>query len=92
MKKSIMKPPPQKKIKLIKGTVREVSIDPVFKDGNARFTTVPLKALYDQVTNNTLMFTISKTDNYQFWFLFKSNLGISTAGKTGRNYHEKNHF
>jgi len=29
---------------IIKGTVSVISIDPPFKDGNARFTKVPLKA------------------------------------------------
>jgi len=34
---------------LIKGTVSVISIYPPYKDGNARFTTEPLKALSDQV-------------------------------------------
>ena len=33
----------------IKGTVSVISSDPPCKDGNARFTTVPLKALSDQI-------------------------------------------
>ena len=34
---------------LLKGTVSVISSDPPCKDGNARFTTVSLKALSDQV-------------------------------------------
>ena len=34
---------------MIKGTVSVISSNPPCKDGNARFTTVPLKALCDQV-------------------------------------------
>ena len=33
----------------IKGTVNVIASDPPFQDDNARFTTVPLKALSDQV-------------------------------------------
>ena len=33
----------------IKGTVGVISSEPPCKDGNVRFTTVPLKALSDQV-------------------------------------------
>ena len=36
-------------VKKIKGTVLLISGDPLCKDGNARFTTVPSKALSDQV-------------------------------------------
>ena len=32
---------------LLKGTVSVISSDPPCKDGNARFTTIPLKALSD---------------------------------------------
>ena len=35
--------------KIFKGTVRVFSSDPPYKDDYARFTTVPLKALSDQV-------------------------------------------
>ena len=35
-------------IKVFKGTVRVILSDPLFKDGNSRFTTVPLKHLSDQ--------------------------------------------
>ena len=31
--------------------------------------------------NLVLMFLISKKDNFQLWFLYKSDLRISTAGK-----------
>ena len=34
---------------ILKGTVSVISSDPLGKDNNARFTTVPLKALSDQV-------------------------------------------
>ena len=34
---------------MFKGTLSVILNDPTFKDGNARFTTVPLKALSDQV-------------------------------------------
>ena len=34
---------------LFKGTVSVISSDSPYKDDNARFTTVPLKALSDQV-------------------------------------------
>ena len=34
---------------MLKGTVRVISSDPACKDGIARFTTEPLKALFDQV-------------------------------------------
>ena len=37
------------KISRLKGTVNVISCDPHCKNGNARFTTVPLKALFDQV-------------------------------------------
>ena len=33
----------------VKGTVSVISSDPSCKDGNARYTIVALKALYDQV-------------------------------------------
>ena len=36
-------------ISYIKGTVRVMSSNPPYKDGNVRFTTVPLKAFFDQV-------------------------------------------
>ena len=32
---------------ILKGTVSVISSDPPCKDGNARFTTIPLKALSD---------------------------------------------
>ena len=34
---------------MFKGTVSVISTDPTYKDGNAQFTPVPLKALSDQV-------------------------------------------
>ena len=33
---------------LIKGTVSVTSSDPIYKDGDARFTTIPFKAWSDQ--------------------------------------------
>ena len=34
---------------IVKGTVSVISNDPLYKDGNDRFTTVPLKTLFDHV-------------------------------------------
>jgi len=59
------------------GKLNKVHITFVFKWGNVWFTTVPLKALSDQLS----MLIILKTDNFQLRFLYKSDLRISTAGK-----------
>lgn len=48
----------------------------MFKDGNGRFTTVPLIALSDQLRNRH--HAILKAD---LCFYYKSNLRISIAGK-----------
>ena len=44
-------------IVLVKRTVGVISSDPPCKDGNARFTTVPLKALSDQMGIRTSCFS-----------------------------------
>ena len=44
-----------------KGTVSLIPSDPLCKDGNARFTTVPLKALSDQVPSISLLYYPIKT-------------------------------
>ena len=61
----------------IKETVSVVSNDPACKDGNAWFTTVPFRALSNQVS----MFIIFNTDNFQIEISVKKRLHISTEGK-----------
>ena len=52
---------------IIKGTVNVISSDPPSKDENAQFSTVPLKALSDQVSIRLEHFYFRKTyRNYQF--------------------------
>ena len=41
---------------IFKGTVSVISSDPPWKDGNARFTTVPLKPKSDQNVEDTVVF------------------------------------
>ena len=44
----------------LKGTVSVISSNPLCKNGNARFTNLPLKALSDQVWNRYSCFGSSK--------------------------------
>ena len=57
----------------LKGTVSIISSDSPCKDGNARFTTLPLIALS--------MIIILKTFYFQLCILYKRDLRISRAGK-----------
>ena len=54
--------------------------DPPCKDGNAWLSMVPLKALSDQAWIRYQCLRL-KTNYFQLWFLYKSDLHISTTGK-----------
>ena len=47
--------------------------------GNTRFTTGNLKALFDYVCILISMFIIKNTYSFSTWYLYKSDLRISTA-------------
>ena len=64
----------------VKRTVSVVSYILPCKDGNARFTTVPFKALskYELDIN---VYYFESFDYFQLRFFYKSDLRIYTAGK-----------
>ena len=63
------------KMSCLKGTVSVISSDPPCKDGNALFTTVPLKHLADQFCGRFCQFSISR--NVQVTCVEKPQLKIS---------------
>ena len=70
----------------VKGTVRVISSDPPCKDGNVRFTTVPLKPLSDPKMWKILSF-------FQTWKVFISPLLLISKkceGHFNRNPQNKN--
>ena len=65
---------------MFEGTVPTISSDPPCKKGFIQFTTVPLKALSDEVKIKYLCFLFGKLISISFQLWVKSDLRISTAG------------
>ena len=65
---------------MFEGTVSTISSDPPCKEGFIQFTTVPLKALSDEVKIKYLCFLFGKLISISFQLWVKSDLRISTAG------------
>ena len=67
-----------KKFDIVKWTVSVILSDPLCKDGNVRFTTIPLEALSDHVW--------IRYPCFGFWFLHKSDLSMFLGEMVKINY------